>query len=37
MIYSEFSTDVSGFFREKWSQKVANETPFLECTVMIDT
>ena len=37
MIYSEFSTNVSGFFREKWSQKVANETPFLECTVMIDT
>ena len=29
MIYSEFSTDVSGFFKEKWSQQVDEKTPYL--------
>jgi hypothetical protein len=26
---SRFSTDVSGFFKEKWSQQVDKKTPYL--------
>jgi hypothetical protein len=26
---SRFSTDVSGFFKEKWSQQIDEKTPYL--------
>lgn len=32
---SRFSTDISGFFTEKWSQQVDKETPYLYLNVIL--